>query len=196
MPVFTPLQILNQLLKLKTNKATAPADIPAILIKEYAEYICVPLCNILNTCITRGEYPRIWKMEVQTPIPKEYPILNIEMLRNISILKNFNKVAESLLAEIMVADMEHKMDKAQYGNRKGISVQHYLMKMLHTILSQLDNNSKGNTFAIIATLIDWKQAFPRQCPTLGVQSWIDNGVRPALIPALIDFFRDRVMQVR
>ena len=66
--------------------------------------------------------------------------------------------------------------------------QHYLMKMVHTILLQLDSNSKGNTFAVIATLIDWQQAFPGQCPTLGVHSWIDNGVKPSLIPALVNFF--------
>ena len=90
-PCFTPLQVLNQLLKLKSRKATAPNDIPSILIEEYAEFICVPLCHVINSCITRGEYPNIWKMEAQTPIPKEYPILNIDMLRNISILKNFDK---------------------------------------------------------------------------------------------------------
>ena len=48
----------------------------------------------------------------------------------------------------------------------------------------------------MAALIDWKQAFPRQCPTLGVQSWVDNKVGSALIPVLTDFFRDRVMTVR
>ena len=101
-----------------------------------------------------------------------------------------------MLASIMVSDMKEKMDLAQYGNCRGGSVQHYLMTMIHTILMKLDNNSKGDTFAVIAALIDWKQAFPRQCPTLGVQSWIQNGVRPALIPLLTDFFRDRVMSVR
>ena len=45
-------------------------------------------------------------------------------------------------------------------------------------------------------MIDWKQAFPRQRPTLGVQSWADNGVRSALIPVLSKFFKDRVMRVR
>ena len=79
--VFTPLQVLNQLLKLKVKKATAPDDIPSAVIREYAEYICVPLCIILNSCISRGEYPRIWKIESQTPIPKEYPVLTIDMLR-------------------------------------------------------------------------------------------------------------------
>ena len=70
------------------------------------------------------------------------------------------------------------------------------MKMIHKILLSLDTNSKGDTFAVIAGFIDWKQAFPRQCPTQGVQSWIDNGVRPVLVPVLADFFRDRVKSVR
>ena len=61
---------------------------------------------------------------------------------------------------------------------------------------KLDNNQKGDTFAAVAALIDWKQAFPRQCPTLGVKSWIANGVRPALIPLIMDFFRNRAMVVR
>ena len=88
-PVFTQLQVLNQLLRLKSKKSTAPNDIPAIILKEYAEFICVPLCDILNTAISRGEYPRIWKIESQIPIPKEYPVLTIYMVRYISILKNF-----------------------------------------------------------------------------------------------------------
>ena len=196
MPRFTPLQVLNQILKLKSRKSTAPDDIPSKLIKEYCEFICVPLCHILNTCISKGEYPKVWKIESQTPIPKEYPVIYIDMLRNISILKNFNKIAETMLADMMVSDMKQNMDPSQYGNCKGVSVQHYLMKMIHTILLKLDNNKKGDTFAVVAALIDWKQAFPRQCPTLGVQSWVDNGVRSALIPVLTDFFRDRVMTVR
>ena len=195
-PIFTPLQVLTQLLKLKNKKSTAPNDIPSVLLKEYAEFICVPLCHILNSCISRGEYPRIWKIESQVPIPKEYPVLTMNMLRNISILKNFDKIAESLISNIMVSDMKEKMDRSQYGNCKGVSVQHYLMKMIHTVLQKLDNNKRGDTFAVIAACIDWKQAFPRQCPTLGVQSWIQNGVRPALVPLLTDFFRDRVMSVR
>ena len=82
-------------------------------MKEYAEFTCVPLCHaVLQDCITRGEYPNIWKMEAQMPNPKEYPILNIDMLRNISILKNFHKIAEGMLDEIMVSDMKNQMDAA------------------------------------------------------------------------------------
>ena len=111
------------------------------------------------------------------------------MLRNIGNLKNFDKVAEMLFGKIIVSDMSGKMDPSQYGNKKGVSVQHYLMKMLHQILTQLDSNQQGNKFAVIASLIDWRQAFPRQCPTLGVQSFIDNGVRGSLVPVLVNYFK-------
>ena len=188
--------MLENILKLKTNKSTVPGDIPASIIKRYAEFICVPLTHIINSCISRGEYPKIWKMEIQTPIPKEYPPINMDMLRNVSNLKNFDKIMESMLGQLIVKDMAAKLDPSQYGNRRGVSVQHYLMKMLHKILVTLDNNQKGDTFAVLACLIDWKQAFPRQDPTLGVQSFIDNGVRGTLVPVLVDFFKDRVMSVK
>ena len=66
----------------------------------------------------------------------------MNMLRNISILKNFDKIAESLISNIMVSDMKEKMDRSQYGNCKGVFVQHYLMKMIHTVLQKLDNNKR------------------------------------------------------
>ena len=68
--------------------------------------------------------------------------------------------------------------------------------MIHRILSVLDNNSKKETFAVIANLIDWNNAFPRQYPKLGIESFIRNGVRPALIPVLINYFQDRQMSVK
>ena len=88
------------------------------------------------------------------------------------------------------------MDPAQYGNQRGISIQHYLINMVHRILLVLYNNSRRDTFAVIASLIDWNNAFPRQCPKLGIESFIRNGVRPGLIPVLINYFQDREMSVK
>jgi hypothetical protein len=105
-------------------------------------------------------------------------------------------VYEKLIAQLNVRDMEAKLDPAQFGNQKGMSIQHYLIQMLHRILMVLDNNSKGDVFAVVANLIDWNNAFPRQCPTLGVKSFLDNGVRPSLIPVLINYFEDRKMSVK
>ena len=147
---------------------TVPGDFPAKLIKHFAAYLAEPLTDILNTSIRRGEYPKVYKFEVSTPVPKAYPTLLTSQLRNIPGLFNFDKVIEKLLAGLMISDMEAKMYPAQYGNQKGTSIQHYLLKMIHRILGALDNNSKGDTFAVLATLIDWNSTFPRQCPKLGI----------------------------
>ena len=68
--------------------------------------------------------------------------------------------------------------------------------MLHSILVALDENRNGNQFAVIASLIDWKEAFPRQCHKLGIEAFINLGVRKSLIPTLISFFQDRRMAVK
>ena len=68
--------------------------------------------------------------------------------------------------------------------------------MMDRIIRALDNNSKGEAVAVIVTMIAWHQAFPRQCPTLAIQSFIRNGVRPALIPILMSFFENRRMAVK
>ena len=70
------------------------------------------------------------------------------------------------------------------------------MRIIDKILLSLDKNSKSESCAILATLVDWKQAFPRQCPRLGVESFIENGVRSALILMLVNYFQGRQMKVK
>ena len=195
-PQFQPSQVWFALSRMDTNKSTVPGDISAKLIKHFAAYLAEPLTEIFNSSMTRGEYPKIYKFEVCTPIPKVHPTQSTAQLRNISGLLNFDRIFEKLLAQLIVSDMEAKLDPAQFGNQKGISIQHYLIQMLHRILTALDTNSKGDVFAVVASLIDWNNAFPRQCPTLGVKSFMENGVRPSLIPVLINYFEDRKMSVK
>ena len=96
----------------------------------------------------------------------------------------------------MMEDMKDNLDPSQYGNQKKTSIQHYLLNMLHSILVALDENRNGNQFAVIASMIDWKEAFPRQCHKLGIEAFINLGVRESLIPTLISFFQDRRMAVK
>ena len=88
------------------------------------------------------------------------------------------------------------LDPSQYGNQKNISIQHYLVRLLNRIVSNVDKNSKGEVNAVLCMFVDWKQAYSRQCHTLGVQSFLKNGVRPSLIPVLISYFEDREMRVK
>ena len=77
-----------------------------------------------------------------------------------------------------------------------ILVQHYLIKMLHQILKAVDTNSQSEAFAAIIGMVDWSKAFDRQCHILGLQSFIDNGVRSSFIPIHINHFQNRRMTVK
>ena len=195
-PQFLPAQVWFHLARIKTNKATVPGDFPARLIKQFAAYLAEPLTDVINTSVRRGEYPQIYKYEISTPVPKSFPAQSTSDIRNISGLLSFDKITEKLFAELIVSDMSSKVDPSQYGNQKGVSIQHYLIKMIHRILTCLDNNSRKDIFAVIVNLIDWNNAFPRQCPKLGIESFLKNGVRPALIPVLVNYFQNREMKVK
>ena len=105
-------------------------------------------------------------------------------------------MTDKIIGEYLIQDLADTRDRSQYGNEKNLSINHYLIKMLHRILCAVDRNSQSEAFAVILNLIDWSQAFDRQSHKLGVQSFVKNGVRPALIPILVSFFEDRHMKVK
>ena len=97
---------------------------------------------------------------------------------------------------LVILDMKTKLDPSQYGNQRKTSIQHYLVKMMDRIVTSVDRNSKGDVNADLAMFVDWKSAYSKQDHTLGIQSFIKNGVRPSLIPLLINYFQNRRMKVK
>ena len=182
------VQIVEIFLRdIKTCKAITKDDIPSKIFKKFANYLSDPIASLINKCIRDGAWPDIFKHEIVTPIPKVFPPRNIEDLRNISGLLTINKIAEKCIAKLIISDMKEKLDPKQYANQHGIGIQHYLINMLNRILTALD--SKSETKAVLATLIDWKQAFPRQCPKLGIKAFISVGVRASFIPMLVNYLQ-------
>ena len=101
-----------------------------------------------------------------------------------------------MVAELMISDISKFLDPSQYANQKGISLQHYLIQMITKLLSDTDNNARGEVNTVIATLYDWKDAFPRQCPKLRIEAFLKCGVRSSLIPLLLNYLQDRTMKVK
>ena len=195
-PQFSESQVLEALKDLNTRKSNVKGDVPSFIYKRFCEFLKIPVTNVVNASIRQGQWPDICKMEIVTPVPKEFPTKTIDQLRNISGLTNLFKIFEKLIVKLVVQDMKENLDPSQYANQKGLSSQHYLVKFLDRVLSSLDRANRSETTAVIATLVDWKQAFPRQCPKLGIQSFIKNGVRPSLIPLIANFFQNRKMRVK
>ena len=138
----------------------------------------------------------MWKREIITPIPKIHPAPSVSKLRPLSGVYNFAKIADKIMANIITDDMAQSRDPSQYGNEKGLSVNHYLINMLDRILTSVDKNTNLEKMSAILSMVDWSQAFERQSHFLGIKSFISNGVRKSLIPLLINFFQDRFIIVK
>ena len=167
-PQFTEDQVKKVLREMNTRKSNVNGNIPARIFKEFSDQLAKPVMIVIS----------------------------IKQLRNISGLLHLDKIAEKLVSELIISDMREKLDPSQYANQKGLSIQHYLIRFIDRILSTLDKSFKRETCSVLATLVDLKQAFPRQCPKLGVESFIKNGVRPALIPLLVNYFQGRQIKVK
>ena len=111
-------------------------------------------------------------------------------------MMNLSKILEKVICEHLVEDLKKTLDKSQFANQKGQSMNHYLVMMIDKILRSLDGASKGEAAAALVTLLDFSKAFDRQDATLAVQSFQNNGVRPSLIPLLISFLEGRQMTVK
>ena len=121
--------------------ATVEGDIPMKLISEFSVELAFPLSHIINLRLESGIYPNMWKLEHVTPVPKVFPPEQLKDLRKISGLLNFSKITDKIVGEYIIEDMKPSRDRAQYGNEKNVSIQHYLIKMLHKILTAVDTNS-------------------------------------------------------
>ena len=195
-PEINPYLVYCKIISIKKKTSTTVGDIPMKVIKYCAEELSFPLSDLYARAIECGEYPNIYKIEIVTPAPKIYPPQTTKDLRKISGTPNFSKIFEKFLADILIEDMKPTRDPSQYGNSKGVSTQHYLIKMIDRILSVLDKNNKEEANAVIAQLVDWAQAFDRQCPLLGINSFLKNGVRKSVIPVLVSYFQNRKMRVK
>ena len=163
------------------RSATVKGDIPMTIVSLFSEGLASPLTHIINCIFETNVYPKLWKTEVITPIQKCFPAPTLKQLRPISQILVFSKIFDRILAEYLTNDMEVNSDPQQYGNQKGLSVNHYLINMINKILTGLDKNSASEKHAAILTMVDYAQAYELQSHTLGVKSFTSNGVRKCLI---------------
>ena len=81
------------------------------LIVEFANEISLPLTHIINSIFELQTYPKMWKKETITPVPKVSNPSTIKQLRPISGLFNFAKIFDKIIAEYMLSDMGERFDR-------------------------------------------------------------------------------------
>ena len=121
----------EQIIQAKNTNGGVPEDLPPKLAKS-------------------GQRPKIWKIEQGLALKKVPEPKNEHKLRLISITPFLSKIFEKLVIEWLFLYISEKVDINQYGGRKGISVNHYLIDFISVIFYNQDQN---DTMAMLAAMI-------------------------------------------
>ena len=186
-PTVDRIQVYNELLKMNVNKASPPGSLPKRLIKEFAYEISLPLTHIFNLSLSASTYPYLWKNATISPHEKKKLLETLGDLRPLSLTDDFGKILEGFVATMILNDILPNIDPTQYGNLKGSSTSHYLIRLIDIILKGLE---KPRHIAQLV-LIDFKKAFDYVDHTVAIRELFLLGCRPSLLPFVISFLSGR-----
>ena len=175
-------KMLNKFCK----KALGHGDFPKKILEEFAPEFATPFCNIINCAIKSGIFPDAYKKAEITPIPKVNPPKTLSDLRPISKTPIGGKIIEKVIIAELESDVKNKLDLDQYGNTKGSSTTHYLIKLTEQAYKSTD---KGK--ATTAITIDYSKAFDYVDHNVLIQKLMQLGVRAKVLKLIISFLSDR-----
>ena len=136
LPCYLPAQkpphveeyaVYEKIKQLKNTKSTFNIDLPNKVRKEFSVDLTPPMTNIINSSLEEGVYPKLWKYEYVTPVPKITNPKLITDLRKISSTSDYSKVLESFIKDWVVEDITPNIDIGQFGGRKGMGTEHMLV---------------------------------------------------------------------
>ena len=189
-PLLRILKSIKCFKKTKAGKTGGPDGISSRIIREFAYELSKPLADILNKSYEEGVCPPQWKKAVVVPIPKTKPA-TWDKLRLVSLTDHFAKVAEGFMAKWLLEDMENIIDPNQYGNRKGVSTTHYLIKLMDTL--HMNANKPGQLSTIVIT--DFSKVFDLVNHDILMRKFL-MGVCPSVVTWISNFLDEREQCVR
>ena len=176
-----------RLLKVFSKKSLGPNDFPTQILTEFAVELAFPFCDITNCALKTGVFPDAFKISEIVPIPKENPPGALKDLRPISKTPIGGKIIEKMMiCELETDTKETLNDPTQFGNTKGSSTTHYLIKLTDEAYKSTDDSR-----ATTAITIDYSKAFDLVDHSTLINKLIELDVRRNLIKLIISFLSNR-----
>ena len=190
-PALSVSAVKSRIRKAKKPLGIVCGDLPKKVVKNCVNELAYPAMLIFNKISETASYPLKWKIESQVPIPKTYPPEGLDDLRNIAKTPFLSKVYESFVAEWLLEAIKPYLDPHQCG-LKGLSINHYLIRLLHFIHSSLDQKKP---YAVLAACFDLKKAYNRVDHSLLIQDLYDMHTPPWLLRIIMSYLSDRCMKL-
>ena len=141
--------------EIKKPKSSVSIDPLSVFLTSHATKLAEGITLIINSIRSGGPWPRTWKEEEGTIIPKCGRPDSLDQTRNISCTSVFSKVCEGFLLDLLLE--ETLLNATQFGGRKGAGTDHMLAEMVTDQLECLDDNRVATTLISI----DMSKAFNR-----------------------------------
>jgi hypothetical protein len=188
-------QTIQTLVKVKSNKAVGPDQIPNWILKTCAKNIAPAICSIWNASIAQSHLPQVWKSADICPLAKVTPPTKIDKhLRPISLTPVLSKGLESFIKTFVMDIFEDILDENQFGSIKGSSTIYALLTLLHQWHLNLDKGGTGSIIRVV--LLDFSKAFDLVDHNIILQKFKDAGIPPILLKWIAVFLQERKQRVK
>jgi Reverse transcriptase (RNA-dependent DNA polymerase)/Endonuclease-reverse transcriptase len=190
---FKAGQVLSELLKLDTNKAAGPDDIPAIILKKCAHVLARPLAVLFHKSFRAGKVPAAWKRANVTAVHKKDSKLDANNYRPISLLCIVGKVMERIINNKLTRFLETNrlLHNSQFGFRKGRSTIQALLSITQPCESSL--NSPNSAHRVVT--LDISAAFDKVWHRGLLSKLESTGIAGPLLNWLQDYLSERYQRV-
>lgn len=154
-PVDTNTIILT-IKHLRESKSFGSDNISLRFIKDSLFVIAFYLTCIINTSITTGFFPTLWKYAIVTPLYKNGDRNDASNYRPISLLPIFSKILEKIVSTQLIEFLESNklFSNNQHGFRPKLSTETALTVITNKIYNNIDNKQIS-----LLTLCDLSKAF-------------------------------------
>jgi len=149
-------EVFAALKNLEPKRTTDFNNMSMYLIKKCSYQIYVPLTHIFNLSFSTGTFPSQMKTAKVIPLLKSGDPACPDNYRPISLLSNFSKILEKIMAQRLVnfLDENHILSDSQFGFRKAHSTVHPMILVDNFIVEAFNRKQHA-----IAVFCDLRKAF-------------------------------------
>lgn len=139
----TSQEIVDEISKLMSGKATGPFSIPVKILKIIKYVISKPLEILFNASFSLGEVPSFFKIAKIIPVYKGGSQTCLNNYRPISLLSVFNKLMEKLVYNRLTHFLNKKeiLYEKQFGFRSNHSTDHAILSIIDKIQLSVEEKS-------------------------------------------------------
>lgn len=156
---FTLDEINNEIRNSKTAKAPGPDGIPNEAVRLVIKSCPELLLDMFNDCLSRGVFPKVWKVQSLILLRKgDKPLNETSSFRPICLLDTLGKLFEGLILQRLRKHMEGKHSDRQFGFRRGKSTVDAIKAVVDLAKEKMRGNGRRKGFCALVSL-DISNAF-------------------------------------